>query len=56
MSELMARPRTINPKGTTRKLSVVVSDSVARDLQREARKQGKPLGAIIRQRLEKGAA
>jgi hypothetical protein len=52
----MARPKTINPKGTTRRLSVVVSDSVARDLEKEARKQGKTLGAVVRERLDRGAA
>lgn len=52
----MARPKTINPKGNTRRLSVVVSDSVARDLEKEARKQGKTLGAVVRERLDRGAA
>ena len=52
----MARPKTINPKGTTRRLSVVVSDSVARDIEKEAKKQGKTIGAVVRERLDKGAA
>lgn len=56
MSDLMARPRSINPKGNTRKLSVRVADSVARELEKEAEKQGKTLGAVVRERLEKGAA
>jgi hypothetical protein len=56
MSDLMARPRTINPKGNTRKLSVRVADSVARELEKEAIKKGKTIGAVVRERLEKGAA
>lgn len=52
----MARPKTINPKGTTRRLTVVVSDSVAKDLEKEAKKQGKTLGAVVRERLDRGAA
>jgi hypothetical protein len=52
----MARPKTINPKGSTRRLSVVVSDSVARELEKEALKKGVTLGAVVRERLEKGAA
>lgn len=52
----MARPRTINPKGKTRKLSVVLAEPVARDLEKEARKQGLSLSEVVRQRLERGAA
>jgi hypothetical protein len=52
----MARPRKINPKGRTRKLSVLVAEPVARDLEREATREGKSLGEIMRRRLERGAA
>ena len=52
----MARPRTINPKGSTRRLSVVVSESVVQELRKEAEKQGKTLGAVVRERLYRGAA
>jgi hypothetical protein len=52
----MARPKTINPKGSTRRLSVVVSETVVEDLEKEAKKQGKTLGAVVRERLDKGAA
>lgn len=50
----MARPRTINPKGKTRKVSVVISEPVAQQLEREARRKGKSFGAVVRERL--GAA
>lgn len=52
----MARPRSINPRGKTRRLSVIVSEQVAKDLEKTARKQGKTLGAVVRERLDKGAA
>ena len=52
----MARPRTINPRGKTRRLSVVVSEPLVNELKREAKKQGRTLGALVRERLEQGAA
>lgn len=54
-SYLMARPRTINPNGKTRKLSVVLSETVVRDLEREAKRRGVTLGAVVRERLGKVA-
>lgn len=55
-SALMARPRKINPTGKTRKLSVVVAEPVARELEREAKREQASLGEIMRRRLERGAA
>ncbi len=52
----MARPRTINPKGNTTRLSVVVAEPVVKELKREAKKQGRTLGALVRELLERGAA
>lgn len=54
--ELMARPKTINPKGKTRRLSVVVSEPMVKELEREAKRQGVTLGAIVRELLSRGAA
>jgi hypothetical protein len=50
------RPRKINPSGKTRKLSVIVAEPVARELEREAAREGKSLGEIVRRRLDRGAA
>jgi hypothetical protein len=54
-SELMARRKEINPDGSTRKLSVVVSEPVAEALHKEAAKAGKSVGAIMREKLEKAS-
>ena len=51
----MARPRVINPTGDTRKVSVVISEAVARDLEREAKRRKVSVGAIMRERLQKVA-
>jgi hypothetical protein len=51
----MARPRTINPKGNTRRLSVVVPEPLVNELKREAKKQGRTLGSLVREKLQ-GAA
>ena len=50
----MSRPRTINPKGATLRLTVRVADSVIRELQEEAQQKKTTVGAIVRERLEKG--
>jgi hypothetical protein len=48
----MARPKTIAPEGTTRHLSVRVSDRLAALLRAEAEATGRSVGAVIRDRLE----
>ncbi len=53
MSELMARPRTINPQGKVRKLSAVVPETVAKELEREASKRQVTVGQVMRERLAK---
>ena len=50
----MARPRTINPRGKVRRLTVTLAEPVAQHLEREAKREGKSLGAVVRERL--GAA
>lgn len=50
-SEVMARPRSINPNGEVVKLSAVVPEKVALDLQREAAKRKITVGQVIRERL-----
>jgi hypothetical protein len=52
----MARPKTINPKGKTRRLTVVVSEPMVKELEREAKRQGVTLGAVVRELLSRGAA
>lgn len=47
----MARPRKIDPHGEVVKLSAVVPEKVARDLQREAAKRKVTVGQVIRERL-----
>ena len=47
----MARPRVINPKGDVRKLSAVVPEKVAQELEREAKKRNVTVGQIVRERL-----
>ena len=47
----MARPRSINPKGEVRKLSAVVSEEVALELEREAARRKVTVGQVIRERL-----
>lgn len=47
----MARPRKIDPNGEVVKLSAVVPEKVARDLQREATKRKVTVGQVIRERL-----
>lgn len=54
--EVMARPKTINPKGKTRRLTVVVSEPMVKELEREAKRQGVTLGAVVRELLSRGAA
>lgn len=54
-SQVMARPRVINPTGKTRKLSVVLSEPVVRDMEREAKRRGVSLGTVVRERLDKVA-
>lgn len=52
----MARPKTINPKGETRRVTVVLSESVAQRLEREAKKRKQSLGSIVREVIERGEA
>jgi hypothetical protein len=52
----MARPKTINPKGKTRRLTVVVSEPMVKELEREAKRKGVTLGAVVRDLLSRGAA
>ena len=47
----MARPKSINPKGEVVKLSAVVPEKVALDIQREATKRKVTVGQVIRERL-----
>ena len=49
--EVMARPRTINPKGNTRTTSVVLPEDVHARLTREAERRGVTLGQVIRERV-----
>lgn len=50
------RPRTVNPAtGKVRRLTITLAEPVARDIEREARKTGKSLADVVRERL-KGAA
>ena len=51
----MARKKEINPQGSTRKLSVVVSEPVAEALLEEAEKTGRSVGAVMREKLEKAS-
>jgi predicted HicB family RNase H-like nuclease len=51
----MARRKEINPHGSTRKLSVVVSEPVAEALHKEAAEAGKSVGAVMREKLEKAS-
>ena len=51
MSAVMARPRTINPKGDVRKLTARIPEKVARELEREAKKRNVTVGQIVRERL-----
>ena len=53
MSELMARPRVINPMGEVRKLSAVVPETVAQEPEREAAKRKVTVGQVMRERLAK---
>lgn len=50
-SQVMARPRTINPKGATRNTSVVLSEQVHERLRKEADRRGVSIGQVIRERL-----
>ena len=50
-SEVMARPRKIDPNGEVVKLSAVVPEKVALDIQREAMKRKITVGQVIRERL-----
>jgi len=47
----MARPKSINPNGEVVKLSAVVPEKVALDLQREAQRRGVTVGQVVRERL-----
>lgn len=51
MSAVMARPKSINPKGEVVKLTARIPEKVARELQREAAKRGVTVGQIVRERL-----
>ena len=51
----MARPRVINPTGRTRKLSIILAEPVIKDLEKEAKRRGLSVGAVVRERLEKVA-
>ena len=47
----MAKPRIFNPKGKVRKLSAVVPEKVAQELEREAARRKVTVGQVIRERL-----
>jgi hypothetical protein len=51
----MARPRTINPNGETRRVVALVPEQVAKRLQREANKRGVTVAQVIREKLESAA-
>jgi hypothetical protein len=51
----MARPRKINPRGKVAKLSVIVSEPVALDIRREAKRRGVTVGEVMRDRLGKAS-
>ena len=50
-SELMAQSQRIIPKEEVVKLSAVVPEKVALDLQREAKKRGVTVGQVVLERL-----
>ena len=50
-SELMAQSQRIIPKEEVVKLSAVVPEKVALDLQREAKKCGVTVGQVVLERL-----
>jgi len=50
----MARPRVIDPKGTTKAVSAVLPGRVYREIEREAKRRGVSIGQVVRERL--GAA
>jgi predicted DNA binding CopG/RHH family protein len=52
----MARPKTINPKGQTRRVTVVLSDRVVTRIEKEAKKRGRSFGSVVRELLERGEA
>jgi hypothetical protein len=47
----MARQRYIYSRGEARRLSAVVPEKVALDLQREAKKRGVTVGRVVLERL-----
>ena len=52
----MARPRTINPTGATKRLTTEVAEPVARRIEREARRRGIPVSQVVREILTERAA
>ena len=55
LCSVMARPREINPTGKVRHLTARVPEPVARELEREAKREGVTVGEIIRRRLAKAS-
>ena len=48
---VMARPKSINPKGDTHRLMVTLAMPVVEKLSKEATKQGVSVSEIVRQKL-----
>lgn len=51
----MARPRTVNPTGPTRRVSVIVAEPVVRRLERRAKQQGISVAELVRRELDRVA-
>lgn len=49
----MTRPKTINPNGEVVRVAANVSQSVADDLRREAKKRHVTVSQVMRERLER---
>ena len=47
----MARPKKVNPNGTTKMVSVLVAEETYDALKTEANQRGVTLGDILRERL-----
>ena len=51
----MARPKKINPKGETRAVAALIPEPLARELEREAKREGVTMAEIMRKRLSRAA-
>lgn len=51
----MARPKSVNPKGDTKALFVLLPLPLHAKLEREAKKRGVPIAQVARERLAKAS-